>query len=161
MVRTSHMYVSVSRVMDGCVLGQDTHLVIVGDLSGVVVDLAAVMLLNMLVVLRNLAKLSLFCRFKPSEGVIVLAATNFPESLDQALIRPGRFDRQVTVPEPRRQRPRADPGSPLPQCPQRSRCQFEGVSPVWNHELLCSSLDCSGMLFEGTEACFSGTMFLQ
>ncbi|CAL5222682.1 g5082 [Coccomyxa viridis] len=38
--------------------------------------------------------------FKPSEGVIVLAATNFPESLDQALIRPGRFDRQVTVPNP-------------------------------------------------------------
>lgn len=35
-------------------------------------------------------------RFKPSEGVIVIAATNFPESLDKALIRPGRFDRRVT-----------------------------------------------------------------
>ena len=34
-------------------------------------------------------------RFKPSEGVIVIAATNFPESLDKALIRPGRFDRRV------------------------------------------------------------------
>ncbi|KAK9820213.1 hypothetical protein WJX72_007544 [[Myrmecia] bisecta] len=38
--------------------------------------------------------------FKPSEGVICIAATNFPESLDKALIRPGRFDRHVVVPNP-------------------------------------------------------------
>ncbi|GAX77220.1 hypothetical protein CEUSTIGMA_g4666.t1 [Chlamydomonas eustigma] len=38
--------------------------------------------------------------FKASEGVIVVAATNFPEVLDKALIRPGRFDRHVVVPNP-------------------------------------------------------------
>jgi cell division protease FtsH len=38
--------------------------------------------------------------FDPAEGVVVLAATNRPETLDPALLRPGRFDRQVTVPLP-------------------------------------------------------------
>ncbi|XP_078716409.1 ATP-dependent zinc metalloprotease YME1L1 [Lampetra fluviatilis] len=38
--------------------------------------------------------------FKPNEGVIVIGATNFPEALDNALVRPGRFDMQVTVPRP-------------------------------------------------------------
>lgn len=38
--------------------------------------------------------------FKPNEGVIVIGATNFAEALDTALIRPGRFDMQVTVPRP-------------------------------------------------------------
>merc|ERR1711871_753042 len=38
--------------------------------------------------------------FNPSEGIIVLAATNFPQLLDKALVRPGRFDRNVTAPLP-------------------------------------------------------------
>jgi cell division protease FtsH len=38
--------------------------------------------------------------FEPNEGIIVLSATNRPDVLDPALLRPGRFDRQVVVPRP-------------------------------------------------------------
>ena len=38
--------------------------------------------------------------FRKNEGVIVLAATNTPETLDKAMVRPGRFDRTVAVPNP-------------------------------------------------------------
>ena len=38
--------------------------------------------------------------FESNEGVILIAATNRPDVLDPALLRPGRFDRRVTVPNP-------------------------------------------------------------
>src|SRR6476646_9107704 len=38
--------------------------------------------------------------FEPSAGIVVLAATTRPEILDPALLRPGRFDREVTIPLP-------------------------------------------------------------
>ncbi len=38
--------------------------------------------------------------FAANEGIIIIAATNRPDVLDNALLRPGRFDRQVTVPNP-------------------------------------------------------------
>ena len=47
--------------------------------------------------------------FTGSEGVIVLAATNRPEILDPALLRPGRFDRRVTVQTPDRDGRLRDP----------------------------------------------------
>jgi cell division protease FtsH len=45
--------------------------------------------------------------FEDSGGVVVLAATNRPDALDQALRRPGRFDREVLVPLPNRTERRA------------------------------------------------------
>ena len=50
--------------------------------------------------------------FDPSEGVVLLGATNRPEILDPALLRAGRFDRQVLVDRPDTQGPRADPRGP-------------------------------------------------
>ena len=38
--------------------------------------------------------------FTQTEGVILIGATNFPEALDKALVRPGRFDRHIVVPLP-------------------------------------------------------------
>jgi cell division protease FtsH len=38
--------------------------------------------------------------FEPNQGVVIMAATNRPEVLDKALVRAGRFDRQIVVPLP-------------------------------------------------------------
>ncbi len=45
--------------------------------------------------------------FEPNEGIILIAATNRPDVLDPALLRPGRFDRQVVVDRPDREGRRA------------------------------------------------------
>ncbi|HWF19150.1 MAG TPA: AAA family ATPase [Verrucomicrobiae bacterium] len=48
----------------------------------------------------NNALLAAMDGFESSEGIVVVAATNRPEDLDEALMRPGRFDRKVQVPYP-------------------------------------------------------------
>lgn len=48
----------------------------------------------------NNALLTAMDGFESTEGIIVVAATNRPEDLDEALLRPGRFDRKVYVPLP-------------------------------------------------------------
>ena len=59
--------------------------------------------------------------FDARSGVIILAATNRPEILDPALMRPGRFDRQVLVDKPDLAGPRGDPPRPLPRRQARPR----------------------------------------
>ena len=50
--------------------------------------------------------------FDSRKGVIIMAATNRPEVLDPALLRPGRFDRQVLVDKPDVKGREADPAHP-------------------------------------------------
>ena len=47
--------------------------------------------------------------FDAAEGVVIMAATNRPDILDPALLRPGRFDRQIVVPLPDLDERTADP----------------------------------------------------
>ena len=51
--------------------------------------------------------------FDPAEGVVIMAATNRPDILDPALLRPGRFDRQIVVPLPDLEERLPDPEGPL------------------------------------------------
>ena len=47
--------------------------------------------------------------FEMKDNIILIAATNRPDILDPALLRPGRFDRQIVVDRPDRAGPQADP----------------------------------------------------
>ena len=51
--------------------------------------------------------------FGAEAGIVVMGATNRPDILDPALLRPGRFDRQVTIDVPGRARARRDPRAAL------------------------------------------------
>ena len=61
--------------------------------------------------------------FESNEGVILMAATNRPDVLDPALLRPGRFDRRVVVSRPDVRGPRGDSPGPYPQDSALGRCR--------------------------------------
>ncbi len=89
--------------------------------------------------------------FEGTEGVIVIAATNRPDVLDPALLRPGRFDRQVVVPLPdvrgreqilkvhMRKLPLAEDVKPNVIARVR-RASPVPTSPTWSTKLRCSRL---------------------
>ena len=67
--------------------------------------------------------------FEANEGIILIAATNRPDVLDPALLRPGRFDRQVVVPNPDVHGPREDPQGARPQGAAGARRRPQGPRP--------------------------------
>ena len=73
--------------------------------------------------------------FESNEGVILVAATNRPDVLDPALLRPGRFDRRVVVDRPGRQGPRSDPARPYQEDSARRRRGSDRHRP--RHAGLC------------------------
>ncbi len=60
--------------------------------------------------------------FTQTDSVIVMAATNRPDVLDPALLRPGRFDRHITVDRPTHKGRRRDLQGPCPRCSAVRRC---------------------------------------
>jgi cell division protease FtsH len=67
--------------------------------------------------------------FEGTEGVILIAATNRPDVLDPALLRPGRFDRQVVVDAPDVKGPRGDPARAPAQDPHGAGRERAGAGP--------------------------------
>ncbi len=60
--------------------------------------------------------------FNSQKGIIIIAATNRPDVLDNALLRPGRFDRQITIDRPDLSGREAVLASPCKKCKNRSGC---------------------------------------
>jgi cell division protease FtsH len=71
--------------------------------------------------------------FEANEGVILIAATNRPDVLDPALLRPGRFDRRVVVPRPGCQRPRRYSSGSHEKSAHGRRCRGRrvGAGDAW------------------------------
>ena len=67
--------------------------------------------------------------FEANEGVILIAATNRPDVLDPALLRPGRFDRQVVVPNPDIVGRETHPQGACPQRSAGAECRSQDPRP--------------------------------
>ena len=68
--------------------------------------------------------------FDTNTNVIVVAATNRPDVLDPALLRPGRFDRQVILDRPDMTRPDRDPRASTPRASRSTRASRSKASPA-------------------------------
>ena len=73
--------------------------------------------------------------FEANEGIILIAATNRPDVLDPALLRPGRFDRQVVVPNPDITGRERILKVHVAQCAAGPECRPQGSRP-WHARLL-------------------------
>jgi ATP-dependent metalloprotease FtsH len=86
--------------------------------------------------------------FDENSGVLVIAATNLPEVLDPALIRPGRFDKQVLVDMPdvkaRREILELYLGDPKAKTPPQSKSRVEAADDVDLDQLARSTMGFSG-----------------
>ena len=67
--------------------------------------------------------------FEATEGIVMMAATNRPDILDPALLRPGRFDRQIMVPLPTQGERKDDPRGALPATRRSARTS---TSTCWH-----------------------------
>ena len=67
--------------------------------------------------------------FESNEGVILVAATNRPDVLDPALLRPGRFDRRIVVNRPGREGPRGHPPRPHQEDSDGRRRRHQDAGP--------------------------------
>ncbi|CAG8507714.1 15112_t:CDS:2 [Racocetra persica] len=68
--------------------------------------------------------------FQPRENIFLIAATNFPQTLDSALLRPGRFDRQIYIPLPNLQARREIIKLAAPKIPFRSDVDLEELAAL-------------------------------
>ena len=77
--------------------------------------------------------------FDGNEGIIIVAATNRPDILDPALLRPGRFDRQITVGRPDVKGREAVLKVHARNKPLDETCQYEGTCATYTWILWCRS----------------------